>query len=95
MSDRFDDALSPLDGACGTLGDGGVHVFVPDARRDPPREFRIDPRTDVVLIDIADVDVLAETAWLERKFPRELVALREAYGASNVSVRWGYLNVIR
>lgn len=69
----------------------GVRAWIPNVGRpDEPREFHVDPEGETGAVPL-DAEGLpdAERDWLRVAFAPEIAALADAYGAGNVSVRWG------
>lgn len=65
---------------------GAYEFLIPNHRRKPPREFRIEMSTR---IDLTDFDPKDEMVWLEEAFAKELEKLRATF--DKVEIRWGVI----
>lgn len=71
----------------------GYHLYYPNEDRGCPRQCWLYPRDDTAFWDLTGDTQRQEVLWFEGAFAGELAALRDRYGAGEVAVRWGYLNM--
>ena len=70
----------------------GIHVWILNVNRDPPRKYYFnsnDGQFVSLLQDLTQVDIQAETHDLEVKFTDEIEILKRHYGDANVTIHWG------
>ena len=68
--------------------DGLVHIWVPNHRRDPPREFHVDPLTDLQVTPLSIIPS-EERAWLGHSFKEEIDVLQHYY--KQCDIMWGLI----
>jgi hypothetical protein len=68
----------------------GVHAWLPNAGRSQPRRFRLGGEDGQAgATPILPTQHFREREWLGGAFSAEIEAMRVAYGAENVTIRWG------
>lgn len=67
-------------------GDEKNHVFAANQRRNAPRDFDYENRTEVT--ELTPQDITAELDWFRYNFAAELKTLNEIYGEQNVAVKF-------
>lgn len=87
LCDRMKDNLFVPYEACET----GVCVYAPNINFGAGRSMDFDPDEYNGVQELSAALVSSETVKFREKFAKELGVLRNAYGASNVSVTWGLL----
>jgi hypothetical protein len=92
VAQRMDEALHCVVG--GSLGiPAGLHLWLPNEQRNPPRDFKINPRSGGLWLvgNFADLR-RSEMVWLCRAFAAEEGELSRAYGPGTVRTAWGAFN---
>lgn len=92
VAERLDEALHCVVGGQFAIP-SGLHVWLPNKRRDPPRDFEIDPRSQGLWLvgDFSDLRH-SEMDWLCRAFAAEEGELFRAYSPGTVRTGWGMFN---
>ena len=87
LADEIDEALSIVPTEYIRL-DKFVHIWIPNKARSEPREFYVDPLTD---LQVTPLDILPdeERAWLSCTFEQEIDVLRRHY--ERCDIMWGLI----
>jgi len=77
---------------CVDVGKNDFDVYIPNAGRPQPRQFRYTPRYGSACVNLTDSKLSeAERAWLSEAYKEEIEALQRAYGEKSVHICWGFL----
>jgi hypothetical protein len=92
VAERMDEALHCVVGGQFAIP-SGLHLWLPNVQRDPPRDFKIDPRSAGLWLvgDFSDLR-RSEMDWLRSAFAAEEKELFRAYGPGTVRTAWGAFN---
>jgi hypothetical protein len=92
VAQRIDEALHCVVGGRFAIP-SGLHVWLPNERRQPPRDFKINPRSGGLWL-VGDFSHLrrSEMDWLRSVFGTEEGELVRAYGPGTVRTAWGAFN---
>lgn len=89
--DLGDEALSHITAHCSERVFDNIDLLVPNAKRNPPRDFHYNTRGDVGVVNVTPALIEAETAWFSKAFEEEIAEVHKFYAPGTVTVRWGLI----
>ena len=71
----------------------GYSYYIPNEKRDAPREFSIYPRDhDILITEDPDKNKEKEIEWFNQKFKKEIDKVKELMSDHNVTITWGFIS---